>query len=71
MDNIDVTKILVATEHWLLINRKIDVAFIEDFLEQFSSDAEMFKIFDKYTHHAEDIVGPRNTTTKKTRRSKI
>jgi len=54
-----VTQVLISVEHWLRINHKIDDQdfFVELFLEQFSSHAHMCDTFDKYSLHAQDILG--------------
>jgi len=78
MDMISVTKVLVAVEHWLKLNHHVydDTVFVEDFLEQFTSEKEMWKVFNKYSDNAQDILrehcnnnNPRTQSNKKKKTS--
>jgi hypothetical protein len=51
-----VVKTLIAVEHWLLYNHMVADVFVEDFLSQFSSHADMIKLFDEYTQQANDLL---------------
>ena len=51
-----VVKTLIAVEHWLLYNHIVADVFVEDFLSQFSSHADMIKLFDEYTPHANVLL---------------